>query len=200
MIVDMIVKWDTWVVRREVKLREMLPSFVKHKLEEVASSGIVIRARKAIKIVFVVSVVVWLWQLCSIACGNSHAMNDLSYYQNQMKALDDEVEVRTSGANVAGLMVESFINGATFGLFDADGFNGPGKRYEKWSNEVERRKVEIQRGIDIAEADLSAFREKVLIRNVSFVVAIVVALFLLLVPSQKLSESQLSDYGEYNDK
>ena len=135
-----------------------------------------------------------------IACGNSHVMNDLSYYQNQMKALDDEVEVRNSGVNVAVLWVESFINGATFGLCDADGFNGPGKRYEKWANDVERRKVEIQRGIDIAETDLSAFRGKVLIRNVSFVGAIVVALFLLLVPSQKLSESQLSDHGEYNDK
>lgn len=185
MIVDMIEKWETWVARRGVKLREKLPSFVKQKLEEVASSGIVIRARKAIKIVFVVSVVVWLWQLCSIACGNSHAMNDLSYYQNQMKALDDEVEVRTSGANVAGFMVESFINGATFGLFDADGFNGPGKRYEKWYNEVERRKVEIQRGIDNAKTDLSVYREKVLVRNVSCVVAIVMILFLLLVPHQK---------------
>ena len=187
MTADLIAKWEAWISRQGVKLREILPSNVKHRLEDVASLGIVIRARKAVKFALVVCVIVWLWQVISIACVNSNAKDDLSYYQNQMTALANEEDVGTSGAKVAGLMVESFFNGLTFGLFDADGFNGPGKRYERWSNEVERRKVEIQRGIDNAKTDLSVYREKVLVRNVSCVVAIVMILFLLLVPPQKLT-------------
>ena len=187
MMVDLIAKWEGWVSHQGVKLREFLPSIVKNKMEDVASLGIVIRVRKIVKFALVTCVIVWLWQVVSIACANSNCRNDLSYYQNQLTALDDEVEVGTSGEKVAGLMVESFINGLTLGLFDADGFNGPGKRYERWSNEVERRKVEIQRGIDKAKTDLSVYREKVLVRNVSCVVAIVMILFLLLVPPQKLA-------------
>ena len=59
MTADLIAKWEAWISRQGVKLREILPSNVKHRLEDVASLGIVIRARKAVKFALVVCVIVW---------------------------------------------------------------------------------------------------------------------------------------------
>lgn len=175
------IKWRVKILRHVIQCTRPLSEVFKRNLARVAAVMIAVRKRMIVKVVIVASSSVWLWQTVSLSNGKNdqQLFADLSYYQNMLNALNEEVDIKKSDAAFWGLVAESFINGFTFGLFDKDGFNGPGKRYERWCKDIDERRAKIQRGIDNANADIAFRREKASIRNVAGVIAVAAILLLV---------------------
>lgn len=165
-------------------------------------------ARKTAKVILVACVVVWVYQIVSLAKLKREielsehqlvaAQEEITHWENQGKSIKAEIDEKNSWAGVLGAFSESFMNGFTFGLFDDEGMFGASRRYERWEAETRKRIVEVETGYKTATDKLetaknrhlessNSLQKKVTSRNISGIVAIAAILFLVYFPKSKIN-------------